>query len=875
MDSNKWINNIREIKKYNDEIISLKNGHWQIKDKITVLLKYAAFFYDSHLDSIKKIALKVLSEIHPKFDLKPEDRFAAAIHGKTPKYSSELRNGISETLAFLGIYGSKLINCTQHKPEIAATLTIKELLKEADWKLWATLNDLLPILAEAAPNEFLTSVENAYKQTPCPFDELFSQEGQGGISGANYMTGLYWALETLAWSEDYLARTILILAELSTHDPGGRYSNRPANSISTILLPWMPQTAASIDKRIASLKGIQRNFPEIAWKIVISLLPNQHQISMGSHKPTFQNFIPEDYKQEVPTSEYWEQVQSYAIIAVDMAKGNIPYVSTLIKNLDNIPQPSFDAFLEYLSSDEIIKLPDEQKQPIWETMIAYIRKHRRFSDAEWALPSETVDLLEQTANKITPSNPEYLHRYLFTNRDYDFFDEDIDWHTQQEMILKQRIEAIKQIYEINKTISIISFAENVENPVQVGNIFAHIANVEKDNELLPYYLDSQEQYKQLFISGYIRSRHQLLDLDWINSLNAESWSTKQKCELLFNLPFEIETWEKADKLLGKFIGEYWERINVNPFPTQSNLLPAIKNLLKNGRPRLALDCIYAHYFSKKEFFKEQAIKALIAAASSEEPITDMDAHHITEIIKMLQNDLSINEDELSKIEWAYLPLLNRHSNANPKILEKYLSQKPEFFIKAIQLIYRSKNQTKEQEPDETRTNIASNAWKLLYEWKRPPGKMDDNSFSSEALTKWFNEVKTKTIESGHYEVAMTHLGQILFYADPDPNGLWIHQSVAELLDGRDNNHIRQGFSSEVFNSRGVHWIDPSGKQEKELADLWRQKAEEIEKLGLIYFASSLKEIAKTYDREAERVVSDFGNETKSEDVDGEKELPND
>ena len=862
-----WIDSIREIKNYNDEIISLKNGRWQVKDKISVLLKYASFFYDSRLDSIKTIALKVLSEIHPMFDLKPEDRFAAAIYGKIPKYSSELRKGLSETLAFLGIHGSKLKNCTLHKPEDTVTLTIRELFKDADWKLWASLNDLLPILAEAAPNEFLSSVENALKQYPCPFDELFSQEGLGGITGANYMTGLYWALETLAWSEEYFSRTILTLAEIATHDPGGRWANRPSNSITTILLPWMPQTTATIEKRIASLRGIQRNFPDIAWKIVISLLPNQHQISMGSHKPSFRNFIPEDWKPEVPTSEYWEQVQGYASIAIDMAKGNMQYVSALVENLDNIPQPSFGAFLDYLSSDEIINLPDEQKQPIWETMVVFIRKHRSFSDSKWALPSEMVDLLEQTANKISPSNPEYLHRHLFSNRDYEFLDRDIDWHTQQEIILKQRIEAIKQIYKINKTVSVISFAEHVENPEKVGNVFAYIADEENDRELLPAFLESQEQFKKQFISGYISSRYQLLGINWIDNQRTETWSIKQKCALLFNVPFEIEIWQKVDELLGEQAGEYWTNINVNPFSTQSSLLPAIKYLLRYNRPLLALDCIYAHYFSKKELFIEQAIEALLKGTSTDEPIGAMDAHHVIEIIKMLQVDPQINEDELFKIEWAYLPLLysyNSYNNAEPKLLYKKLSQNPDFFIEIIQLIYRSKNQTNEQEPDETRESIASNAWKLLNKWKRPPGKLDDGTFSGEALIKWYNEVKEKTIESGHFEVAMTHLGRVLFYAGSDPNGLWIHQSAAELLNDEDDDNIRQGFSLEVFNSRGFYAVDPTGKPEREIAASWRHKAEEIEKLGLIRFASELKKLASSYDREAERIISDFGNKVENE-----------
>jgi hypothetical protein len=99
-DFKKWINDIREIKKYNDEVLSLKNGCWQVISKTDVLLKYASFFYDTHLDSIQTVALKVLSGIHPMFDLKPEDRFAAAVYGKIPKYSSELRKGSSRRSLF-------------------------------------------------------------------------------------------------------------------------------------------------------------------------------------------------------------------------------------------------------------------------------------------------------------------------------------------------------------------------------------------------------------------------------------------------------------------------------------------------------------------------------------------------------------------------------------------------------------------------------------------------------------------------------------------------------------------------------------------------------------------------------------------------------
>jgi hypothetical protein len=866
--SKMWINDIQEIKSNNNEICTINSGNWQVEDKIDNLSKYASLFYDNRLDLIKDISLKVLSEIHPKFDLKSEDRFASTIYGKYPKYSSGLRKGIAETLVFLSIHEKELKSCTLHKPTLIVCLTIKELFNNSDWKLWASLNDILPILAEADPEQFLSSVENALKQSPCPFIELFNQESVG-IANVNYMAGLYWALETLAWSEEYLSRSILALAGLAELDPGGSWVNRPDNSIVKILLPWLPQTTAPFEKRIASVKGIQRNFPDTAWKILVKLLPKQHQTSMYNPKPVFRKYIPTDWKEAVTGADYWKQIEEYAAMSVDMVKENINYVCELVDNLDNIPQPSYDDFLGYLSSDEIFKLSDEQKLMIWEKLKAFAEKHRYFADAKWALSAENVDKLEEIAKKISPLDPELSNRHLFSNIGFDFMDRNDDLKTNQEKILSKRIEAIKQIYEVHKTASVVAFAEKVENPTIVGDIFAHIANEENDSEFLPLWLNFQNGCKKHFIYGYIWTRYSIVGIEWIERLHIVEWSNEQKCNFFLNLPFENEIWEKANEILGSYISEYWKKINANPFPIRSNLLPAIENLLKYERPRFAFSCIYAHYFLRKELFKEQAIKALIDGVSSDEPFERMDSYRTIEIIKKLQETIDINENDLFNIEWVYLPIFNSYDDVKPKFLEKYLSVKPEFFVKMIQLVYRSKNDdTPEKNEDEQIENKINNAWKLLDNWTHPPGKMADGSFSIEALKKWIDEVKEKTIKSGHFEVAMEHLGNVLFYVGADPNGLWIQQSVAEILDEKDNDYICQGFTSEVMNSRGVHFVDPSGEPEKKLANLWKKNMEDVENLGLIHFASSLKQIVKSYEHEAEQVISRYSTKQENENNDG-------
>ena len=136
-----------------------------------------------------------------------------------------------------------------------------------------------------APGEFLDAVEKALKSDSCPFDTVFAQE-ERGIMGRNYTTGLLWSLETLAWDAEYLTRVVVLLGELAARDPGGSWANRPANSLSTILLPWLPQTCAPVQKRQTAVATLLTELPDIAWKLLLDLLPSSHQVSHGSNKPT-------------------------------------------------------------------------------------------------------------------------------------------------------------------------------------------------------------------------------------------------------------------------------------------------------------------------------------------------------------------------------------------------------------------------------------------------------------------------------------------------------------------------------------------------------------------------------------------------------------
>lgn len=850
-----WIKKAREILHCPDSPLTLKNGQWKVQDRVDLLNAVGSRVLDQNLESFKALATSILTEHNPSFELPVDERYAASIHGKTLDCTEKLRLGIAEGLALLGNNPTAFSNCSQGNAETTVVLTVREVLSNPDWVLWGSLDRLLPTLAEAAPDEFLQAVETALSQTPCPFDELFSQEGNG-VTGRNYLTGLLWALENLAWEEKYLVRVCVILGELASHDPGGQWANRPANSLAVILLPWLPQTLAPVDKRKVAVETLLKEWPEIGWQLVIQLLPSQHQTSSGSHKPKWRKSIPADWEKGVTHQEYWQQSSFYAELAVNTADHNIDKLSELIKHFDNLPQPAFDRLIDELSSPIVTELPEDQRLVMWNHLTKFANKHRRYTDAKWTLPSELVSRIEDVAEKLAPTDPFNLYQPLFSDRDIDLYDESGDWEEQRKKLQNRRDEAIKDVYQKGGIEAVIKFSESVKSIRILGQALASIEDESIDDYLLPGFLDSTNKQHFELIGAYIWRRHFSCGWAWCDAIDMSAWSDEQKGRFLTCLPFNSDSWDRVNKWLGDNEAEYWAHTSANAYDTDDGLDVAVDKLLEHKRPHAAIHCLYKMLHDKHSIGVDQCVRALIAGLSSHESTYAMDSHYIIELIQHLQNTPEVSPDGLFRVEWAYLPLLNRHQGAAPKLLEHRLATDPEFFCEAIRLIYRSKNEdAPEHEPTEDAKAIATNAWRLLRDWQTPPGTQDDESFDGNAFSTWLQRVKEMCEKSGHLEVALITIGESLVHAPADADALWVHHAVANALNDRNAEDMRRGFSTGVRNARGVHWVDPTGKPEYELSSQYEEKAESIENAGYQRFAATLRGISEDYRKEAERVIA--------------------
>ena len=160
-----------------------------------------------------------------------------------------------------------------------------------------------------------------------------------------------------------------------------------------------------------------------------------------------------------------------------------------------------------------------------------------------------------------------------------------------------------------------------------------------------------------------------------------------------------------------------------------------------------------------------------------------------------------------------------------------------------------------EEPTEQQKNIVANAYRLLSKWRTPPGSQTDEAYDGDALTTWLEAVKAACAESGHLEIALSMVGHVLIHTPPDPDGLWLHRSAATALNAKDTGDMRDGYRTALFNSRGAHWVDPEGGAERELATKYRDRAEKLESQGYHRLANTLRELADSYERDVERLVS--------------------
>jgi hypothetical protein len=816
-------------------------------------------FTSDLLNRFTEIAKEIIGEDDPRFDIPTGERYLAGIYQKLPKFSPQLREGIAETIALLGTRGE---HTPQGAPEGSgwrAARLVSDLLEQASPKRWFSLAHNLPLLAEASPDDFLSALERDFNQPNPAIASLFEKNDDGVFSSSPHPS-LMWALEILAWDTTHLSRVVLALAKLIKLDTGGRVNPRPAGVMFDIFRFWFPQTSATMDERLQVLELLSKREPDVAWALLLGLIPRGYDTAMTSAKPRWRDFDASRTK-TVTNEDVKQQIEWAAARLIQIAEVHREKWPLLLKDFTNLPPVFQNAILNWLDDLDIDSLFTDTREKIWEQVRALVQTYRFFNDDRWAMPQSSVESLANLEKKLLPVDPIARSRWLFDDgTTYAFGNMATPHEDRERMRAEAQMHAVRDVFETMGLEGVFQLGADSRffYCTRIGDCLAKSGLLPDWQELLPEKLLSKNEHERGVALGYASGRLAVEGRMWVEGIPLEGWSAEAASEFALILNFERQTWQTLRLRKPDAEAFYWRR--VRPWTgllSENELEEAVNALLQSGRPMVAIDAISSAIQGHKKPSWKMVADAVDLAWSSLGSAADsgfntMSIWELGEAMKYLQTDSTTDQDRLAALEWQLLPLA-RHKYFEPRILHSELAKNPVFFAEVLSAVYTASTQPKDEVSDEAKQNVAEAGYSLLKSWTGIPGRKSDGTIDADVLRGWVAEARKICAANGRIEVCDLEIGKQLSYAQSDADASWPCQAVRSVLEEVVSDELLRGFEMGIHNQRGVttRGMNEGGEQERELEKKYRAFAAEC-KVAWPRTSLALRRIAESYEAQAKR-----------------------
>lgn len=838
-----------------DPPVRLVDHTWMVAAREDAWLLLARYLTDDVLEQFETVVLDVLGELDHQFELPVSERWLANIHGKMTKHSVYLREGLAETLALMASSSDRCPLSTKSGQEWANSIVRRILDQATDWQLWASLSPFLPLLAEAAPEIFLETVEPDLSGTSPSLINLFIDVEDDFMQSSTH-TGLLRALEVLAWSPEHLGQSAILLASLARIDPGGKLTDRPIGSLQRIFLIWHPCATASLERRLSVLDVIRRREPRVAWDLISNLFPHAHAIAVATAKPKYRNWLPEE-EISVPFAEVSRATTEIVQRLLEDVGTDGARWHTVIELLDDIPETDFDAITESLLAMNLEVLAQPDRLLIWNALRDLLSHHLRFPGAKWVLPQTAIERIRQCYVRFEPEDPVLKRSWLFSSRCNFPEGGPSRGRERENMIDQARIKAVEELFDMGGLPMLLELACKVEHGYCLGWAISQSRVFDSQETLfLSQGLGSTEAAQRDAFAGLLYGRAAIKRQIWLEGLRSselwEKWTLQQCADYYMLLPFVESTWDALEKEDAKIQSLYWLNVGING---RGNLESEdcehiTAKLTEHGRLEAAVD--FMALYRKKLQNYAQLVADVLDRAIKDDRNKSINwgslAYGVGELLDLLEASNEIEEAQIAQFEWYFLPLLRNYRR--PKILYKALANDPEFFAEVLKWPYRAKGEEPSEQTEE-KSIRARLGYELLQSWIQPPGVNEDGSVDSEKLRSWVIRARELTHANGRADVADHHIGEVLVYYPEGADGAWPHEALRDLIEDLGSEKVEEGIIIGISNGRGVinRSIFEGGAQERVIAERYLNYARIISD-NWPRTARLMKKIANGYEFEA-------------------------
>ncbi len=843
---------------------------WMIVSKQDAWELLAKYLTPDQMERFVDTVVSVFREIDPQFNMPPGSRLLAQIQGKILSNSGRLRTSLADTVALIAVHEAPFKQKPVTGQEYADRIT-NELLgvDSQGWKLWASMSNALECLAEAAPDQFLRAVENGVSGDEPVLSRLIYRAGSIPYGPTPYIH-LLWALEILAWKQEYLCRVSVILASLTrlTQSSKSNIANSPASSFRKIHLPWYPQTTASVEQRLTVIDVAKNSEPLVSWQLMISLIPTINDTSLPISYPVWRDWMPDPLIGPDP-SEIIEMTQGVMTrLLHDVGHDCLKWTELL----NTVGRSHLPAEINHDIIDEFMKVNIDSLDKSGVTMLQNTIRNvvARYHALSGSLSTDVVDKLKQAYLRLQHNDVKLDNAWLFSvNVENEINIPMMRCQDRANAREDMRKDVVTAIYQQGGIHQLLRFTMHVGSARHLWFFIGKSGIIEPGEEDMVFTNSySDDLSTKAVIQGFVSGRYQLGRWDWVD----DKWNSliltlphKQQIQFLLALPSESHVWNYVDMVGNDAKIEYWSTVDPRSLGTDDGERVTTE-LLRCNRPIAAASFIVSQsrtdqcMVSAKVMVK--ILDCIAQGASEKIDISGMASYHITKLLDAVCSSDEINEDDKVRLEWTFFNVLE--CNKQQSVIHGRLARDPDFFLQILCMVYKNASEPPSEYSDIDMDRFTT-AQSVLASWQIIPGANSDGSYDVNILRIWVQKSRQLATGVGRLDSCDLVIGRLFSHAKESADSVWPRPEICTIIEEIASKPLEDGMSCQEIANRGVTTKDvgEGGLQEVEQANRYRNY---VSALGSRWPRTStmVEKIACMYEKDAKH--EDLRAELREDDV---------
>lgn len=856
---------IRRVSVTDDPVLRKIGEHWAFASPEEAFLLLQDYVTLPVITRWSEQVQAVLLAPDPLLGLTAEARLTAQMRGVNRPHSDSLRRGLAQGLALMGAMGKTTISLGGSTPSEIAALTVRRLLDTANadstGRSWHQLADVLPLLAEAAPEDFLAAVNYDLCGAEPILLKLFQedQDSQFSLGPSSPHPHLLWALETVCWSEQYLIDGVRCLARLAAREHGGKSGNRPRASLAAILCGWVRNTSASLHVRLQAIDVAYDISEAVGWQLIFDLWPSNH----GSVMPPATPRIRDDWRPSgvsLPMAEWVTLAQQLVDRSLAHAGRSPDRLIQLVGGITTVSQSDRNRMILFLEAQSASELSEDARLQVWEKLQELVARHARFTTAAWAMPPDVLERLARVVALFEPRANLQRFTYLFGWRPDVPGADQLDHETYSLRLHELRSDALRRILSSADSVEHLArLARRAAAPGQLGWALAEHDEVSLQ-EMLPWFGGDDQALREAAANW---ARHHMLEhgAAWLTeSLADAQLRGTARQTVIRNVLARSAFWQALhDSPQGEDEAEYWTTAPID-FVEMSDTAVALKQLIAHGRPWAAVTV--ASYALTSEGRSDTgsasnlspaAVIRLLDEASDQSPrdgeLSNMTGYYVGQLLDYLVEAEALDGD-VARLEYTFFRLLQ--GDRLPTVLNRILAVEPNIFVNLVKSAYWGKNEPRRERPD-LDENAATQAWWVLRGWEGFPGRREDGSVDAAVMNKWVKTARLELSDADRNDIGDELIGETFAHSPIGTDGVWPAVPVRDVIEAIGSRELENGVILGRLNSRGVtsRWVYDGGQQERDLAKQYQDWSKST-RAEWPRTSRILRHLAESYERDARR-----------------------